>query len=291
MNSAEPPWSSVSHIEEPYQRPMAVMFVDLDHFMRTCIDLPAGQVFLLIEAFQRLVADTVASFAGRINSYQGDGILAVFGDQPGRTDCATRSLDCAQTILGRISALNLDRILAGDRSMSVSIGLQYGPVWTGTIGISQRFGPTLIGDAVNVAVRLEQHARALGTRIVAGDDLMRQAHCERGTGVPEPVSFVDAGPLRIGGRGDPVHVWVHRTQVAEISIEILPPTSSTPSVGAAVASGPGDRAPEVQKPCACRDRCTCNLLVKRKQGQRTRAGLRLRASEKLDVQSMACGQR
>lgn len=291
MNSAEPPWSSVSHIEEPYQRPMAVMFVDLDHFMRTCIDLPAGQVFLLIEAFQRLVADAVASFAGRINSYQGDGILAVFGDQPGRTDCATRSLDCAQTILGRISAVNLDRILAGDRSMSVSIGLQYGPVWTGTISISQRFGPTLIGDAVNVAVRLEQHARALGTRIVAGDDLMRQVHCERGASVPEPVRFVDAGPLRISGRGNPVHVWVHRTQAAEISIEIVPPTSSTPLVGAAVASGPHDRAPEVQKPCACRDRCTCNLLVKRKEGQRARTGLRLRASEKLDVQPMACGQR
>jgi adenylate cyclase len=291
MNSAEPPWSSVSHIEEPYQRPMAVMFVDLDHFMRTCIDLPAGQVFLLIGAFQRLVADALASFAGKINSYQGDGILAVFGDQPGRTDCATRSLDCAQTILGRISALNLDRILAGDRSMSVSIGLQFGPVWTGTIGISQRFGPTLIGDAVNVAVRLEQHARALGTRIVAGDDLMRQAHRERGTSLPGPERFVDAGPLRIGGRGDPVHVWVHRTQATEISIKILPPTSSTSSAGAGVASGPDDRTSEVQKPCVCRDRCTCSLLVKRKEGQRARAGLRLRASEKLDVQLTACGQR
>src|SRR5258708_26842071 len=161
---------------------MAVMFVELYHFMRTCIDLPAGQVFLLIEAFQRLVADTVASFAGRINSYQGDGILAVFGDQPGRTDCATRSLDCAQTILGRISALNLDRILAGDRSMSVSIGLQYGPVWTGTIGISQRFGPTLIGDAVNVAVALAQNPRAPRPQGGAGGGPLGPGHCERGHG-------------------------------------------------------------------------------------------------------------
>jgi class 3 adenylate cyclase len=288
MKSAEPQSSAASHPDEPYQRPMAVMFVDLDHFMRTCIDLPAGQVFLLIEAFQRLVADTVASFAGRINSYQGDGILAVFGDLPGRADCATRSLDCAQAILGRIGTLNLNRILAGDRSMSVSIGLQYGPVWTGTIGISQRFGPTLIGDAVNVAVRLEQHARALGTKIVVGDDLMRQARRERR--VPELVTFVDAGPLCIGGRGDPVDVWVHRTQASEISIEILPPNSSTPSVGATVAFGPDHPAPEVQKPCACQDRCTCNLLVKRREGQRTRAGLRLRVSEGLDVQPMACGQ-
>src|ERR1700761_7470209 len=122
MKSAEPPWSSISHVEEPYQRPMAVMFVDLDHFMRTCIDLPAEQVFLLIEAFQRLVTDAVASFAGRIHSYQGDGVLAVFAALPGRADCATRSLACAQTILGRIGTLNLNRILAGDRAMSVSIG-------------------------------------------------------------------------------------------------------------------------------------------------------------------------
>jgi class 3 adenylate cyclase len=291
MNSAEPQSSSVSHIEEPYQQPMAVMFVDLDHFMRTCIDLPAGQVFLLIEAFQRLVADTVASFAGSINSYQGDGILAVFGDQPGRADCATRSLDCAQTILGRISVVNLKRILAGERSMSVSIGLQYGPVWTGTIGISQRFGPTLIGDAINVAVRLEQHARALGTKIVVGDDLMRQARCQRGTSVRELVRFVDAGSLFVGGRGDPVDVWVLQTQASEISTEILPQMSSIPSPDAGAAPGPDDRAPEVQQPCIREERCTCNLPHKRREGQRARPGLRVRASEKSDVRLTACGQR
>jgi class 3 adenylate cyclase len=289
MKSFEPPWSSVSHVEEPYQRPMAVMFVDLDHFMRTCIDLPAEQVFLLIEAFQRLVADAVASFAGRINSYQGDGVLALFDDLPGRADCATRSLDCAQAILGRIGTLNLNRILAGDRAMSVSIGLQHGVVWTGTIGVSRRFGPTIIGDAVNVAVRLEQHARALGTRIVVGDDLMRQARGERGTGVPEPARFVDGGPLLIGGRGNPVHVWVHQTQSNEISVKILPPTSSTPVLGAGAGSGAHHRAFEVEKACACRDRCSCNLLFKRKEGQRIRAGLP--ASKRLNVQSMACGQR
>jgi class 3 adenylate cyclase len=187
---------------------MAVMFVDLDHFMRTCIDVPVEDVFVLVEAFQRIVTDTVSSFSGEINAYQGDGVLVTFCELSGRTDCATRALRCAWKILERIGALNVEQRVDGDRSISASIGLQYGEVSAGTIAVSKRFGPTLIGDALNVAVRLEQHAHALGTKIVVGHDLIQRARFERASGVCELGRFVDAGSLSLGGRGDPINVWV-----------------------------------------------------------------------------------
>ncbi len=139
MTPTEPRSNIVSCILGPYRLPMAVMFVDLDHFVKICADVPAEDVFIVIEKFQRIVADTVSSFKGEINAYQGDGVLATFSNLAG-PGCATRTLGCAWKILERIRALDLDQAIGGEQEISASIGLQYGQVWTGTIGISRRFG-------------------------------------------------------------------------------------------------------------------------------------------------------
>jgi adenylate cyclase len=195
---------------------MSVMFVDLDHFMRICIDEPPLLVFDLIHEFQRIVTETISRFEGKPNAYQGDGVLATFGDSAGRHDCATRTLRCARTILEQISVLSLDQSLGCDELASACIGLQYGEVWTGTIKVSKRFGPTLIGDAVNVAVRLEQYAHALGTKIVMGDELMERARREHASCVSELAEFVNTGPLLIRGRRTPVNVWTHQVAPVEL---------------------------------------------------------------------------
>src|ERR1700760_668626 len=104
MSSTEP--LSTPCVHGPFGRPTAVMYVDLDHFMRICIDASADVVFALIRDFQRIVTDAVSDFKGELNAYQGDGVLATFSEVPGRADCASRALKCALTILDQISALN-----------------------------------------------------------------------------------------------------------------------------------------------------------------------------------------
>jgi len=195
---------------------MVAMFVDLDHFMRICTDDPPEAVFSLIGGFQRVVTAAVASFKGELNSYQGDGVLAIFGDVAGRTDCATRALRCAREILEHIEALGLYYVSISGHPTSVSIGLQYGPVWAGTIGISRRFGPTLIGDAVNVATRLEQQARQLDAQVVVGNEVIQRAQQESGSHACELEQFVNVGPLFVHGRTSPIHVWKLQTRSAEL---------------------------------------------------------------------------
>jgi class 3 adenylate cyclase len=202
-------------VQGPFGQPTAVMYVDLDHFMRICIDASADTVFALIRDFQRIVTDAVLGFKGELNAYQGDGVLATFSELPGRADCASRTLQCAMKILQQISALNLDRVPGDHGVISACIGLQYGQVWTGTISTSERFGPTLVGDAVNVAVRLEQRAHSLGTKIVVGDDFIQIARCEHASGIPELAQFMSAGPLLLRGRQEPICVWTLRNEAAE----------------------------------------------------------------------------
>jgi adenylate cyclase len=213
MTSTEPRSNIVQYPRQLRRRRMAVMFVDLDHFMRICTDDPPEAVFRLLHDFQHVVTDAVSRFTGKLNSYQGDGVLATFGDVTGRADCATRTLKCARKILEQIRALSIDYTSVGGRPVSVSIGLQYGHVWFGTIAISRRFGPTLIGDAVNVAVRLEQGAHAVDAEIVAGDDFIQRAQREAGSS--ELAQFVNAGPLFIHGRRSPVEVWKLQVQSSE----------------------------------------------------------------------------
>jgi adenylate cyclase len=235
MTSTEPRFNIVPCVLGPYCLPMAVMYVDLDHFMRICTDVPAEDIFVVIETFQRIVADTVSSFKGEINAYQGDGVMATFSNLAG-PGCATRTLRCARTILERISALDLDQAIGGEQQISASVGLQYGLVWTGTIGVSRRFGPTLIGDAVNVAVRLEQQAHAFGAKIVVGDELMQMARREQASDALDLAQFVNAGPLFIRGRRTPIDVWALQAEADESVLE----SAATPPVGVRTVPHPGD---------------------------------------------------
>jgi adenylate cyclase len=219
MTSTEPFANVIRYPETPRHQHMAVMFVDLDHFMRICIDELPEAVFGLLSDFQHVVTDVVSSFRGELNSYQGDGVLATFGDVSDRADCATRTLRCARTILEQVRALRLDYAKPRSRSVSVSIGLQYGQVWTSTINTSKRFGPTIIGDAVNVAARLEQQAGTLGAKIVAGADLIQRARRESVSNASELAQFVNAGPLFVRGRRTPVDVWKLQIPSAELMLE------------------------------------------------------------------------
>jgi class 3 adenylate cyclase len=217
MTSTDPRASIISSPEALRHRHVAVMFVDLDHFMRICIDDPPEAVFCLLSEFQRVVTDLVSGFRGELNSYQGDGVLATFADEAGRADCATRTLRCARKILEQVGTLSLHRAHATSPSVSVSIGMQYGQTWTSTIKTSRHFGPTLIGDAVNVAARLEKQTRSLGAKIVAGDDLIQRAWLESGANASELTHFVNVGPLFVRGRRTPVNVW--KLQPDEVPLE------------------------------------------------------------------------
>jgi len=159
MTSTEPRANIISYLEAPRQPTHGGNVRRPGPFHADLHRRSPEAVFGLLSDFQRVVTDLVSRFRGELNSYQGDGVLATFADVAGRADCATRTLRCARKILEQIRALSLDRTHARSPSVSVSIGMQYGQTWTSTITTSRRFGPTLIGDAVNVAARLEKQTQ------------------------------------------------------------------------------------------------------------------------------------
>ncbi len=117
--------------------------------------LDLGQ--LLREYFHEM---TVALFEerGTLDKFMGDGLMAIFGAPVPQPDGAVRAVRCALRMLERLAGLN--GRLPPDRLLSIRIGVNTGRVVAGNFGSPERLEFTVLGDAVNVASRLESIAEA-----------------------------------------------------------------------------------------------------------------------------------
>jgi class 3 adenylate cyclase len=130
---------------------------------------------------------------GIIDKYVGDAVVAVFGAPVAQPDHAARALRAALAVQARLKAE------AGDPdSFQIRIGLNTGECVVGSIGSEKRLNYTAIGDAVNVAARLEAANKEFGTSILCSNATVRAA----GSGF----AFRELGPIQVKGRVEPVAV-------------------------------------------------------------------------------------
>jgi len=184
------------------------MFVDLDGFTEICAQEPVEAAFELVCAFQRHIAVCLGRTGGTLHRCLGDGAMTTFGTATADASCATRALRCARTILARVAMWNRVRRRRGLRSVSVSIGAQYGDIVLGRTDAAGSADVSVIGDPVNVASRLEGIARTLGAAMVTTEDLVARVAQESGAGAPELAGLARLGARLARGRTAPVAVWL-----------------------------------------------------------------------------------
>src|SRR5436190_14204446 len=132
--------------------------------------------------------------------------MATFGTPFTSERDAGNALRCAQAMIGSIDDLNLERSNRGEPPIRLSIGLHYGQVVLGDIGLN-RLEFAVIGTAVNVASRLETLTREFGCAMVASDDLMRRARMEAGSSNTDFSHLVERPSRTIRGLEQPVGIW------------------------------------------------------------------------------------
>ncbi len=130
---------------------VTVMFLDIRGFTSFASDLPATEVVSQLNALFELVVPIVREHEGHVDKFVGDGVLAVFGAPQRNAKHADLALAAAQQIATAV-ADDLE-------GLEVGIGLNSGLVVAGNIGGSGRLEFTVIGDAVNVAARIEAATR------------------------------------------------------------------------------------------------------------------------------------
>ncbi len=100
----------------------------------------------------------------------------------------------------------MERNKSGEPPIRVSIGLHYGEVVLGDIGLN-RLEFAVIGTAVNAASRLETLTREFGCALVASDDLVQRARTETGSSNADFMRLVEQPPRTIRGLEQPLGIW------------------------------------------------------------------------------------
>jgi adenylate cyclase len=176
---------------------VTVLFSDIRGFSSIAERLSAREIAEVVGRHLSAMAQVVADHGGTIDKFQGDAVMAIFGAPDPLPDHAERALQCAIRMQVRQAELN-DQGWGTEAvdALYVGIGLNTGTVIAGAIGGGGRLEYTVIGDAVNVAQRLQ--SEAAGGEIVAAASTVAAA---------PGVSVVSIGRRFVKGREEPVEVF------------------------------------------------------------------------------------
>jgi len=180
------------------ERYLVNMFVDMRGSTRMAEKrLPFDTVFI-VNRFLGAVSQAVLESGGRPNQFVGDGMLALFGLTASRQDGCRQALKAAAMIAANVDELN--RFLEHDlrEPIRFGIGIHGGEVIVGDIGYRDHMVFTALGDAVNVAARLQDMTKALACEVVISDEVRTTAGVS-----PEALPQQE---VEIRGRNEPMIV-------------------------------------------------------------------------------------
>ncbi len=186
---------------------VTVMFTDIVGFTRLAERQSPDQVIELLRRFHGLMEKTVFDHGGTLDKFLGDGIMATFGTPDPRPEDAANALKCAEAMLHEIDRWNQQRLDRDQTPIQLSIGVHRGEVVLGDIGSERRLEFATLGDAVNVASRLEALTRELNVRLIVSDAAKQSADDIRGPS--DDGGYAAGGEHHLRGRDDPVRIWTH----------------------------------------------------------------------------------
>jgi len=203
-------------------RELTVMFSDLQGFTSIAEGLEPQELTRLINRFMTPMARVIQDDqAGTIDKYMGDAIMAFWNAPLDVPDHAARALAAALGMRAALAALNaeLAREAAergeGPMGLAFGIGINTGPCSVGYMGSEQRKAYTTIGDAVNLASRLEGLTRLYGIDCALGDSTARAVAPE--AGAAPAFALIEVDLVRVKGKQhpEPVHALIGDAALAQ----------------------------------------------------------------------------
>jgi len=176
--------------ETGFEAEVSILFCDVKDFSGYAAGAEARDVVRSLNELFEVVVPVIAAEGGHVDKFEGDGLMAVFGAPQRFGDHADRAVRAAAEIDRRVN-------LAGEGGpFELGIGVNTGAVLAGSVGGGGRLNFSVIGDAVNIAARVEEETRSTGhsvliteaTRSRLGPDFVTEACGERSLkGIERPI--------------------------------------------------------------------------------------------------------
>jgi len=181
--------------------PVTILFSDLIGFTTLAEKAdPEALVAQLNEYLSKMTSE-IFSNGGTLDKFIGDAIMAVWGNVRS-LGTAQDAKCCARAALGmrrQLSQLNQSWREQGRMGLGMGIGVNHGEVIVGNIGSQERMDPTVIGDAVNLASRLEGLTRIYGVDMLVGASVAEL--------VRDEVYLRSVARVQVKGKTKPVDVF------------------------------------------------------------------------------------
>lgn len=179
-------------------RPMSVLFCDIRDFTSISEDLDAQALTRLINGFHTPMTDAILQNGGTIDKYIGDAIMAFWNAPIDEPLHARRACLAAIAMRKSLTQINATRAAAGGAPLRMGIGINTGECCVGNLGSEYRFDYSVIGDAVNLASRLEGQSKTYGVDIIIGESTFDAA-------ADLPALEVDL--VRVKGKHEPARIF------------------------------------------------------------------------------------
>jgi adenylate cyclase len=183
------------------RKPVTILFSDIRGFTTLSEEMGEEELVRQLNEYFEKMVDCVNQYRGTHHKYIGDAVMAVWGDVLPETPEHDAANAVRSALAMRRELVLLNRFWAADgrQQLKIGIGLNHGTVLVGNIGATQRREFTVIGDAVNLASRLEGVTKEYKTDLAIGETvhaLVRNEFLTRTIGL-----------IQVKGKTKPVRVY------------------------------------------------------------------------------------
>lgn len=179
-------------------REMTVLFSDVRNFTSISEGLSATELTALMNAYLTEMTKTIQTERGTIDKYIGDAIMAFWGAPVKDAQHAEHALKSAIAMQQQLEDIAPDFIKRGWPKLEIGIGLNCGPMNVGDMGSAFRRAYTVMGDAVNLASRLESLTKEYGVGILVSENIV--------AAVPGMV-YRELDRVRVKGKLEPITIY------------------------------------------------------------------------------------
>lgn len=148
------------------QLEVSIIFCDIRGYTSLSEGMEPDRIVAMLNRYFTLMAGAVEEEGGTVNKFIGDAILAVFGAPQPRADHRDRAIRAALAMYRALGEFNAEQREDGQPELKAGIGIHSGLVLAGNIGTANKIEYTVIGDAVNVAQRIEELTAENGAPII-----------------------------------------------------------------------------------------------------------------------------